>query len=66
MVFGEPDVKLVPAQIGDVAFERRSVLPQRVANENPAGMRPPLAVARRVRIAFVIRELMMLAMVGYP
>ena len=29
-------------------------------------MRPPLAIARRVRIAFLVRELVMLTMRGHP
>ena len=66
MVFGDPDVKFIGAEIGRVTLEGGGVLPERVANENPAGVRPPLAVARRVRIAIVIGKLMMLAMVGDP
>ena len=62
----EPDVDLVPGQIGDVAFQRWNVLAQLVADEDPTGMRPPLAVARGVRIAVLVRELVMLAMRGDP
>ena len=29
-------------------------------------MRPPLAIARRVRITFLVRELVMLTMGGHP
>ena len=66
MVFRDPDVKLVLRQVGDVAVEGRSVLAQSIANQNPAHMRPPLAIARRVRVAFLIRELMMNTMRGHP
>src|ERR1700685_777165 len=66
MVPREPDVNFVPGQIGGVAFECRYVLPQRLAKENPTCMRPPLAIARRVRIAFLVRELVMLTMYGHP
>ena len=59
-------MKLVLGQIRDVAFQCRFVLAQRVANQDPARMRPPLAVARRVRITFLVRELVMLAMRRHP
>ena len=66
MIFREPNVHSVLGQIRDVAFERGNVLPQGIANQDPTRMRPPLAIARRVRIAFLVRELVMLAMRGYP
>src|SRR5271163_4801029 len=48
MVFCDPYVKLVRGQVWHIAVYRVSVLPQRVANQNPARMRPPLAISRRV------------------
>ncbi len=39
---------------------------QRVAGENPAGVRPPSTIMRSVRIAFAIRKLVMHAMGGHP
>src|SRR5580658_1945203 len=66
MVLGEPDMKAVLGQIGDVAFECCNVLAQRIASQDPTRMRPPLAIARRVRITFLVRELVMLTMDGYP
>src|SRR5271156_1659302 len=66
MVFREPDMKAVLGQIWDVAFECRHVLAQRIASQYPTRMRPPLAIARRVRITFLIRELVMLTMDSHP
>src|SRR5271154_3285590 len=37
-----------------------------MSKEDPTGMCPPLAIARRVRITFLVRELVMLAMIGHP
>src|SRR5271165_3388182 len=66
MVLREPDVKAIFGQIRDVAFERCNVLAQRIASQDPTGMRPPLAIARRVRITFLVRELVVFAMDGHP
>src|ERR1039457_4596429 len=37
-----------------------------MSEEDPTCMRPPFAIARRVRITFLVRELVMLAMIGHP
>jgi hypothetical protein len=66
MVLCEPDVDLIPGQIRDVAFECRYVLAQRIANQDPTRMRPPLAIAGRVGIAVLVRELVMLTVRSYP
>src|SRR5271169_2666332 len=66
MVFRDPHVKLVLRQVGDVAVERRDVLAQSIANQDPANMRPPLTITRRMRVAFDIGELMMSTMCGHP
>src|SRR5271155_801130 len=66
VVLGEPDVHLVLRQIGDVAFQCCNVLAQLVSNKDPTRMRPPLAIARRVRITVLVRELVMLPMRGHP
>src|ERR1700683_3303821 len=66
MVLRQPDMKFVLGQIGDVAFERLNVLAQGIARQDPTRMSPPLAVTRRVRITFLVRVLMMLAMDGHP
>src|SRR5580698_6518329 len=59
MVLGEPNMKFVHGQIRDVASECWNVLAQGIAGHDPTRMRPPLAVARRVGIAFLVRVLVM-------
>src|SRR5277367_1837058 len=66
VVLREPNVDLVLGQIGDVAFQCSNVLAQLVSNKDPTGMRPPLAIARGVRVAVLVSELVMLAMRGHP
>src|ERR1700691_780920 len=66
MVLRQPDMKFVLGQIGDVAFERLNVLAQGIARQDPTRMSPPLAVARRMRIPFLVRVLMVLTMDGDP
>src|SRR5580658_4044361 len=66
MVLREPDMKFVLGQIGDVAFECWNVLAQGIASQDPTRMSPPLTVARRMRIPFLVRVLMMLTMDGHP
>src|SRR5260370_28160940 len=66
MVLREPDVKFVLRQIRDVAFQCCNVLAQRITKKDPPRMRPPLAIARRVRVTFLVRELVMLTMDGHP
>src|SRR5271170_5843262 len=60
VIFRQPDVNLVFRQIGDVAFQCCNVLAQLVANKDPPRMRPPLAIARGVRITVLVCELVML------
>src|SRR5271155_503104 len=66
VVLREPNVNFVLGQIGDVAFQCCNVLAQLIAHEDPTRMRPPLAIARRVRITVLVRELVMLPMRGHP
>src|ERR1700757_105832 len=66
MPLRQPDVKFVFGQIGDVALERCNVLAVGIAHQDPARIRPPLAIARRVRITVLVRELVMLTMRGHP
>src|SRR5580692_9794685 len=66
MIFGDPDMKLVFCQIRHITRQRCSVVMHGFPGQNPAHVRPPLTVDRRVRIAFVIGKLMMNAMRGYP
>ncbi len=56
----------VAGEVGGVAAEERGLRVQGAAGENPAGVSPPGAVVRSVRVAFVVGVLMMDAMGGYP
>src|SRR5580700_6663413 len=66
MILRDPDVKFVFGEVRNVAVKRRGILAQRVADQDPAYVSPPFAVARGVRVAFFIRKLMMPAMCGDP
>ncbi len=66
MIFAEPDVEAVAAQVGDVASQNGGLRMQGVAEEDPAGVCPPAAFARRVRIAFLVAQLVVHAMSGHP
>ena len=66
MVFAEPDVEAVAAEVGQIAGEGLGLRVQRVAPEDPAGVGPPSAFARGVRVAFLIAVLVMDAMGGDP
>src|SRR3569833_583061 len=59
MVFAEPNVEPVAIEIGAVALEDVGFRVKRFAEQYPAGMCPPSALPRRVRLAFVIAELVM-------
>ena len=59
-------MEAVTAEVGRVTRERLGLRVQRLAEEDPSGVRPPAAFARRVRIAFLITELVMDAMRGDP
>ena len=66
MILAQPDVEAVAAQVGRIASEHFGLRVERVAEEDPAGMRPPSAFARGVRVAFLVAELVMHAMGGDP
>ncbi len=66
MVFRDPDVKFVLGQIGNVMCQRLRVVVHRFAGEYPAHVRPPGAVDRRVRIAFLVGMLVVNAVRRYP
>ena len=53
-------------EVGGVAAEQRGLGVQCAAGEDPAGVSPPGAVVRGVRVAFVVGVLMMDAVGGYP
>src|SRR5271155_116415 len=66
MIFCDPDVKSVFGKIGNITGESCSVMVHGLASQNPAHVRPPLAITRRMRIAIFIRMLMMNAVSGHP
>ena len=66
MILGDPNVKSIFGEIGNVAGQRGGVVMHRLAHQNPSHVRPPLAINRRMRIALLIRKLMMDAVCGHP
>ena len=63
---GQPDVELVPAQVGRIARQHGRVPVQPLTHENPAHVGPPATLARRVRVALAVRLLVVNAMRGDP
>ena len=66
MVLAEPDVDRIAGEVGGVAAEQRGLGVQGAAGENPAGVSPPGAVVRGVRVAFLVGVLMVDAVGGDP
>ncbi len=66
VIFRDPDVEFILGEVGNVTGESGRVVVHRLAHENPSHVRPPLAVDRRMRIAFLIRILMMNAVRRHP
>ena len=66
MIFCDPDVELVFGEVGDVPGQRGRVMVHRLAHEDPAHVRPPLAVDGGMGIAILVRELMMNTVRGHP
>ena len=66
MVVVEPDVKLVFRQVGGVFRKDPSVVVIGVSQEDPANMGPPCAVMGGMRVAGLIRLLMVQAMGRNP
>ena len=62
----EPYVVLVFTKIRNVGGELRGGLMHRLSGQNPTHVRPPLAVARGMRVALLIRELMVNAVGSNP
>ncbi len=56
----------VAGEVGGVTAEESGLGVQGATGEDPAGVSPPGAVVRRVRVAFLVGVLMMHAMRGYP
>ncbi len=63
---GEPHVDGVLGQVGHVPAQHGGVVVHRLAHEDPAHVRPEGALARRVRIAVVVRVLVVDAVRGHP
>src|SRR5580658_2878507 len=59
-------MKFVFAKIGNVGVQIGALVVEGLAGKDPSHVRPETAVARRVRIARLVGELMMDPMRGYP
>jgi len=66
VVLREPDVDLIAGEIGGVATEESGLGVEGATGEDPAGVGPPGAIVRGVRIACMIGVLMMNAVGGDP
>ena len=66
VVLRQPDMDLVTGEIWSVAAKEGSFRVKGATGEDPAGVGPPCAVVRGVRIAFVIGVLMVNAVGGDP
>lgn len=66
VVLRQPDVDRIAGKIGSVTAEERGFGVQGAAGENPAGVGPPGAIMRCVRVALVVRVLVMDAMRSHP
>src|SRR5687768_17563351 len=62
----ERDVYRVATEVRSIPGEYPGVVVQSLAGQDPSGVRPPGAFARRVWISFAIRMLMMDAMRRHP
>jgi hypothetical protein len=62
----QPAVEGLAGEIGRVAGHERRVVVVRVAEDNPADVRPERVDARRMRIERFVRVLMVLPMDGHP
>src|SRR6202035_1371918 len=66
VILGDPYMKPVSGEIRDVAGQRCCVVMHGSSRKDPAHMRPPFSITRRVGIPFLIRELMMNAVCSHP
>ena len=66
VVLRQPDVDAVASEVGGVAAEQSGLRVERAAGEDPAGVGPPGAVVRGVRVAFLIGVLVVDAVGGDP
>src|SRR4029077_12432794 len=66
VILRNPDVKLVLGQVGNVAGQSGRVVVHGLAHQNPAHMRPPLSISWGMRVAFLVRMLVVNSMCGHP
>ena len=66
MILADPEMKLIFAKIGNVSQKIGAVVMKGLPGKNPTHVRPEAAVARGVRIARLVGQLMMNAMRGHP
>src|SRR5271165_934876 len=66
MVIRDPNVERILDHVGCVAAARLGVAMRDVTHKHPDDVCPPGTVARRMRIAILVGELMMDAMRGHP
>ena len=59
-------MKLIFGEVGNISCQRRRVVVHRLAHQDPAHVRPPFAIVRRMRIAILIGILVMDAVRRYP
>src|SRR5205085_9326037 len=62
VILRQPDVDLIFREVGDVARKSSRVVMHGAAGQDPSHVRPPFAVAGRVRIAMLVGVLVMNAM----
>ena len=66
MIVVQPDVETMLGQIGSVLRHEPGVVVFGFAEQEPADVGPPGAIARRMRIAGLVGFLVMNAMRGHP
>src|SRR5205823_1066280 len=66
VILRNPHMKLRFGQIGNVARKRLGILMQALTHQNPTHMGPPFPINGTVRVAFLVRKLMMNSMSGNP
>src|ERR1017187_2687898 len=66
VVLADPEMKLIFAKVGNISQKIAVVVMKGLPGENPTHVRPKAAIARGMRIARLVGELMMDAMRGHP
>src|ERR1019366_8464893 len=65
-VLADPEMKFIFAKVGDVSQQIGALIVKGLPGENPTHVRPKAAIARGMRIARLVGELMMDTMRGHP